>query len=142
MAVVVVTQSAVLVLSGPLCQQHLWALEGRFSRCLISVVCCMVPHTDRCRCRTPIDATAIRYGNSKFTAWRGVENDTGVYRYSDDDRVDAAVSESVANGTVTVKFTSDELKVCVRHPLQNEAENQLGWRGIRRDQKTKACDPS
>jgi|Transcript_14570 hypothetical protein len=51
-----------------------------------------------------------RYGNSKFTAWRGVENDTGVYRYSDDDRVDAAVSESVANGTVTVKFTSDELK--------------------------------
>lgn len=26
------------------------------------------------------------YGNNKFTAWRGSDDDKGVYRYSDDDR--------------------------------------------------------
>jgi len=51
-----------------------------------------------------------RYGNNKFTAWRGVDEDTGVYRYSDDDREEFMVSESVATGRLTLRLTSDDVK--------------------------------
>eukprot|EP00993_Chasmostoma_nieuportense_P001732 NODE_2587_length_1142_cov_27.506404_g2467_i0.p1 GENE.NODE_2587_length_1142_cov_27.506404_g2467_i0~~NODE_2587_length_1142_cov_27.506404_g2467_i0.p1 ORF type:complete len:321 (-),score=65.36 NODE_2587_length_1142_cov_27.506404_g2467_i0:124-1086(-) len=51
-----------------------------------------------------------RYGNTKFTAWRGTENDKGVYRYSDEDRSESLVSEAVAVGAFTWKCSSDDLK--------------------------------
>eukprot|EP00667_Euglena_gracilis_P008020 EG_transcript_8111 len=52
----------------------------------------------------------FRYGNNKFTAWRGSDDDKGVYRYSDDDRSEFMVSESVATGKFQLKLTSDEIK--------------------------------
>lgn len=51
------------------------------------------------------------YGNTKFTAWRGSETDKGVYRYSDEDRPEAMVSESVATGSFVVRITADDVKV-------------------------------
>mmetsp|Transcript_126955 Transcript_126955/g.219749 ORF Transcript_126955/g.219749 Transcript_126955/m.219749 type:complete len:327 (-) Transcript_126955:272-1252(-) len=51
-----------------------------------------------------------RYGNIKFTAWCGEEGETGVYRYSDEYRQDTMISESVAQGSFTMKLTSDDLK--------------------------------
>ena len=52
-----------------------------------------------------------RYGNTKFTAWRGVENDKGVYRYSDEDRPEAMISETVATGSFILRVTPEDQKV-------------------------------
>lgn len=61
-----------------------------------------------------------RYGNTKFTAWRGTDSDRGVYRYSDEDRPEAQVSEVVATGGLRLVVSADTTKAAKEFIAQHE----------------------
>lgn len=51
----------------------------------------------------------FRYGNRNFTAWTGNVNDHQAYRYTDDDRAEHQISSTVAEGSIRLDLSQNDI---------------------------------